>query len=342
MIWGGYYLQTGNGAKSVEKYLSATAKAPTNSAAWRELAAVQFLLAKPDDAIASLQAGAKAMPSDQGVANLLAQRDVLRPAADDPFLRNIVLQFLQNPLAGEAPVELMKLVIDERPSSDLQHLASRLQQFNERYPDFLPGQIRLAQCFADMHRLNDAYQTATRAMTIFPTDPESARIATNIAAAKNDWSAMRSCAETWKKRSSDPNADVALARALNNLDQFDAAKNILDPYLASATAQPDHFAPLLATYAAVLINQGHEDKAITMLWPLAQKDAQWRFIWIDITLSVRDPNNAVPWLDRVATIIPGDATRERLGLAEGYDILGRRVKDAALQKKATDLIHQID
>ncbi len=341
LIWGSYYLETGDAAASIAQYQAAVKKAPANPVTWRSLAAVCMELGKKDDAIAAIKSGAQAVPDDKGLQAELAQADLLRQSMDDPTLAGVVMIYHRNPLAGDAALEMMKLVAEGRRANDINRLAGQLQQFIERHDDFMPAYIRLAQCYADMNRTSNALTAAMHAMSVFPNDPEPARIATEIAGATQRWSDMRTTAESWKKRSNDPNADVALARALLGLGQYEAARNQLAPYMAVAKANPDQYAGLLSVYAGAQVNFGQEKDAEDMLWPLAQKNARWRGVWVDTSLTFRDAKVTLAWSEMADAIIPKDAPAERLGIAEAFDILGRRGNDPQLIQKATQLAAQI-
>jgi tetratricopeptide (TPR) repeat protein len=342
MIWGAYYLQTNKPAEAIAQYQAAVKQAPANAVTWRTLSAVYMLLGAKNEAMEAIREGAKTVPTDKGLQAESRQVDLLREALDDPGLAGVVLLYHRNPLAGDAPLELMRLVTDARRANDMQRLAARLQQFIERHTDFMPAYIRLAQCFSEMGRANDALTAAQHAMNVFPSDPEPARIATQVAAVSQKWSDMRSAAEAWKKRSNnDPNADVALARALTGLGQYEAARNQLRAYVAAAQANPEQYAAMLSIYAGATVNLGNEQEAMDMLWPLAQRDSRWRGLWVDTSLLFKDAKETIAWLDKVEAAIPADAPAERMGIAEALDILGRREKNSQLLQRATQLSIQI-
>ncbi|HVT81072.1 MAG TPA: tetratricopeptide repeat protein [Phycisphaerae bacterium] len=341
MIWGAYHLQIGNYPEAVRQYQAATRIAPGNLATWRTLAAVDMLLGRRDDAITVLRDAAKALPEDKEIAAELAQADLLREALNDQGLISVALIYHRSPLAGDAALEMMRLVTDARRANDMPRLAAQLQQFIERHTDFMPAYIRLAQCFLEMGRNHDAMIAAQRAMTVFANDPEPARIATQVAAAAQNWTEMRVCAESWKKRAQDPNADVALARALSGLGQYAAARDQVQPYIAHAKANPDQFAGVLSAYASALVNLGKDKDAQDLLWPLAQKETFWRGLWVDTSLTFKDPRQTTAWLDKLEGITPADAMTERLAIAEALDVLGAREKDQKLVEKSSQMLYQL-
>lgn len=343
MIWGSYYLQTGRPAEAIAQYQAAVKQAPTNGVTWRTLAAIYMVLGKRDEAMTAIRDGAKAAPADQELQAEQAQVDLIRESLEDPVLANVVMIYHRNPLTGEAPLEMMRLVTDARRANDSQRLAARLQQFIERHTNFMPAYIRLAQCFAEMGRTNDALTAAQNAMNVFPNEPEPARVAAQVAAVSQKWSDMRSAAEAWKKRSgNDINADISLARALTGLGQYDAARTQMRPFVAAAKqGNPERFATALAVYAAATVNLGNEQEAIDLLWPLAQKDARWRQVWVDTSLLFKNPKETIAWLEKVEMAIPANAPTERMGIVEALDILGRREKNDDLLKRATDMSIQV-
>lgn len=339
MVRGRYCTATGDLAGAVGHYRKATAQAPTNAAAWQMLAVCDASLGRMDDAIAAVDAGAKAVPSDKALAAAHSHVDVLKQIGADEPLRPLAVGILLDPANSGTAADLATAILEERQSLDVQRLASRLQQFVQLHPDFLPGRLQLVQCLAAMNRVSEALSTADRAIAAFPNSAAPAQAEARLALAFQRWNEAAAAAQTWKNRSTDNPypADLALAQAQIGLGQSDAAINQLKPYLQQAEANPDKYADVVTLQCVALARSGRAQQAQDALWPLAQKSAAWRVRFLQVAGQIADRREAVRWVDRLAEIVPHDAIREREMIAEAYDALGTMLADSKLTNIATEI-----
>src|SRR5213596_1377581 len=117
---------------------TATRQAPTNPVTWTGLAVSQLLSGHGSEIDATLDAAAKAIPDNTGLATLKAQSNLLRESASDPGLLAVVLEIIRNPHDSDAGLELLRLAVDIRQSKDREQYAVRLQQLIDREPTFVP------------------------------------------------------------------------------------------------------------------------------------------------------------------------------------------------------------
>jgi predicted Zn-dependent protease len=343
MVRGRYCTATGDVAGAAGHYQKATAQAPANAAAWRMLAVCDASLGRMDDAIAAVDAGAKAVPSDTALAAAQSHVDVLKQIGADEPLRPLALGILLDPANSGTAADLARAILEERQSFDVQRLASRLQQFVQLHPDFLPGRLQLVQCLAAMNRVSDALSTANRAIAAFPNSAAPAQAEARLALAFQRWNEAAAAAQTWKNRSTDNPypADLALAQAQIGLGQSDAAINQLQPYLKQAAANPDKYADVLTLQCVALARSGRAQQAQDVLWPLAQKSAAWRARFLQVAGQISDRRESVRWVDRLAEIIPHNAPRERVMIGEAYDQLGTMLADSKLTNIATEMYAEL-
>jgi len=326
LTWADYYSRGGDLTRATEHYRSATRKAPGSAVAWRALANCQLLQGKADDAAATVDEAARAMPGDRAIAALKAMRDTVRDAGSDEGLRPLALLIVRDPLNSAEASELARTVVEARRANDAETLVGRLRQFVAKNPSFLPGRVQLIQANFAMGRAGEAIAAAQQAVTAFPGDAEVCKLAAGLCAAAQPprWEEMQAVAQVWRKRTPDnpAPADVAIAGADIGMGRYEAAAAELRPYLAAAKAQPEPYAELLVTYCAALVNAGREKEATGVILPLAIKSAQWRARWTQVALGCGDPAMAAALLDRVGAILPSDALTERATLAAAYHRLG--------------------
>jgi len=341
--WAGYYVQIHNIEEAAKHYQAATQQAPANVIGWELLANCQIGLGKSDQAQQTIKQGLLATPSDPGLQIIDQRFDLLRECALDSELQPLVGAVIRNPQGSSLMLELLEKLAESHRSHDNEKLATALQQFAERNPTFLQAHIQLAQCYWQMGRQRDALSIAQRIVAAFPNNPDPAQFAVQLYAAAGAWQEMLAAAEVWKKRSDagPMGPDLEIARAQMGMKRYDVAATQLQPYVATATAQPDRYADLLSKYCVALANSGQAQKAADILWPLAEKEIAFRARWIQIAVELLDPQAAVNWIDRGAGIVPADSLQERLMLAECYDSLGRRDKNEMLIQRSTDLFKEI-
>lgn len=336
---GSYFAEIRDLPKAIEHYQRATSEAPGNSAAWRILATSQMAVGASNDAIATIEKGLNSLPNDSELKPIHDNADLLRQAGGIEDERAIAVLVMSNPLNRDSAIELLRTLLDARESNDTERLASRLQQLVERHPDFLPAQLEQIQCLASMGRLTDALAVAKRAETGFPSSSEPARAAAQICAAAHRWQDMKEAADLWRKRTPDDPmpADLVAAEASIRLGQTDAAISLIQPYLQTASADPDQYAAVIATQALALVHSGQVDAAANLLWPLTARSPRWRVRWMQTALEIPDGSQAVAWLDRISPVLAAATIEERTFLAQLFDVLGSRLNDPAISQKSTEL-----
>ncbi len=343
-----YAMQTNDAAKAEQHYIAATKAAPTNATAWRICAALQLTIGHTSDALNTLAAALQALPNDESFKALSAQAALIKQSAEDPSCRPIVISAVRDAHNTAPAIELLQIVGAWRQSNDAERAAAQLQQFVSREPNFLPARTQLIACYSSMTRYEEAISAAQQAMAAFPTDPEPARLAVEIAAASKKWQTMHQLAELWRKRvtGSPLMPDLALAEADTAQGDYDSAIQRLQPYLATAMTAPENYYMVLNYYTVASLNSLSDRSAtaapvIDKLWQLASSSHDWRVRWLNMGVEIKDPAKAVPWFDRVATIIPATAGDELILLAQGYDLIVQDPKDPALAKKASDLFTKV-
>jgi predicted Zn-dependent protease len=343
LVLGSYYAEAQDLPKAIAHYETATKQAPTNSSAWRVLAACRIVNGQPDEAIKTLDVARQALPNDNSLTALKPHTALIRDAAPNPDLRPLVVTLIREPLYNDGVVELLRIMVDAQASTDLERVAGKLQQLIERNPDLLPARLCLAQCFQTMGRPTNALSTLRQAMAVFPADPAPPRAAAGIYAAIGQWQELAGAAVAWRKRTNDERvaADTALACAQIGLQQYDAALQDLEPYVSAAKEHPERFGDVLTNYATALARSGRLESAAQLVQPNLAKSEAWRSIAMRISFGIPQKTDALNWMQKIAEAIPKDALAEQVALAETYDFLGQRLNDPALREKAWNDLKQI-
>jgi len=339
ILWGSHYAQTGDFADAAPHYLAATRERGAPPLAWQLLAACQFGLGQRDQAVATIAAGLKANPKDQGLSLLAQQSDLLYAGAQDSRLDPIVTAIVRDPVSDSADLELLRTIVQAWGSNDSQLLATRLQDFVGSHADSLNGQVQLMECYETMGRAADAVSVAHKAVNAFPTDLEVVRSAVKICELSRQWSDLSEFAQELKRRSPGDaqEADTALAMADVGQNQPDAAVSALAPYLSAAKANPDQNVDLLSLYACATAEAGNLQEASDLIWPLALAEPQWRQRWVGIARGLPDSVQAVAWLDRLAAAMPSGDPDLLASIAEAYNELAAVQHDATLTQKSSRL-----
>jgi predicted Zn-dependent protease len=343
LVWASYYSQLPDLNEAMKHYRAATTQASGNAVAWRALATSQMGVGKSDDALATVTQGIAAVPDDKALPAIKEQFDLLRQAVLDADLHGVVLAYMRDPAGGSVALELMRTVLEARRTHDMARLASRLEQLAQANPTALAVQVQLIRCLSEMKRTNAALAAARQAMAAFPEETEPARLATQLCAADHRVEEMLLTAQAWRQRAVSDRiaADVAVAEAMILNKQFDSALSQIQPYLATATADPDHHADVMVTAAIATAGAGRVEDAAKLLWPLAEKSAVWRRHWVEAGMEFPDADAAIAWLNRLADITAPEAIDERVVLAEGYERLGKRFEKPELIQKSTDMFADI-
>jgi predicted Zn-dependent protease len=343
LLWGSHYAETGNFALAAPHYLAATQQSGAPATAWQLLAACQVSLGLRDDAIATIAAGAKAYPKDEGLSLLNQNSALLYTSAQDRGLDPITTAILKAPLSSSDDLDLLQTIVDAWQSSDSQLLASRLQDFVQRRPQSLNAQVQLIECYQAMGRASDAVSAAHKAVNAFPTDVQVVRVAVRICEMAGQWPDLSRFAQELKRRSPGDaqEADTALAMSDLGLNEPDAAVSQLMPYAAAAQADPNQNPQLLSLYACALADSGKADDAANLIWPFARTQPQWRQQWVGIARGMPDRTQAAAWLDRLNASLPADDIADRATIAEAFNFLGQRDNDSSLTAKSTDLFKSV-
>jgi len=342
LAWADYYSRAQDYARAAENYRKATDQAPDKPGVWQALAGCQMFLGKSEEAVATIDEAARALPADKSVAVLKANSALLREAAADQAMRPLALLIVRDPLNSDQAMELVRIVAEGRRSKDMVRLAATLQQFVDRNQSFLPARGQLVDCLWAMGRKDDALNAARQTMNAFPADPDAARLATRLYDTAGRWDEMQAAAQVWKTRAGQDSApDVAIARADIGMRRYEAAEEQLRSYLPAAKAEPERYPELLTTYGVAAVNNGHADAAAELLWPLVQTAPAWRVRWEQVAMEAPDVKLARQWLDRLSVTMTDDALMERVGMAEAYERCGSRFGDKDARGRATALFKQI-
>jgi predicted Zn-dependent protease len=323
--------------RAIELFRAALKAAPDNAAAWRSLVGFYAFLGRGNEMASTAEEALKAVPGDATLKEVVARKDLLADADTDPETRPLVMSFLSDARA-DAPsiLAIREIAASEQPGVTPDQVAAKLRKLVDQHPTYAPIQLILIGQYLRHGRADDAVELASRAVQMFPNDPEPARLATQAASSAGRWAEATGFARTWRERSlSNPAAaDLAISSCLLQSGQARQAAEVLAPYVPQAVTQPERNATLIYQYATALNASGQGGKAADVLWPLAQANADWRKVWMQTSLSLPNVAEAAKSLERIETIVPADAHDERAVLAGAWHMLGEQRKDPAAVAKS--------
>lgn len=319
----------GDTKEALARYNAATAAAPDDPAAWRQLAA--FLL-KQGDAQAALAAAEKGLakaPGDPPLTVVREQAKVLA-AGDTPSDLGPLISALQSGPMFAQSAEIIAAVRDAEAAGDLDNAAG-LSRLADRFPNSIELQMVVAQRLVLFDPVR-ASTLANRAMNAAPSNPAPARLAAQIALGLGRWNDMLTASLAWRERDTTRGVepDLAIAEAQLNLKQHERGLEALRPRLATiAKPLDDNALRILNLTARLLVASGRERDARALLTPhLADSSPMRVSVWLPI--AVRDLPSfdlCAAWLTQLRAAIPADATDEQITLSTAYTVLASRFKD---------------
>lgn len=329
--------------EAIKRFKAALAVAPDNATTWRALVGYYGFLGRGKEMADAVDAGLKSVPSDNTLMQITAQKDLLAAAVGDAEMRPLVLSYLSDARADAPALEGIRVIAASKQSGESpDQTAGKLRRIVDANPMYAPLQSILVSRYIRLNRTEEATQLASRAVQMFPNDPEPARLAAEAMSAAQRWSEALGFATAWRERSlANPlPADMAISTCLLENGQPAKAAETIAPYVERALATPDRAAAIIVQYATSLNAAGQGDKAAEILWPLAEKSADWRKVWMQASLRLPDAQ-AVGWLERVVTVIPADGQEERAVLAGAWQVLGARTKDSKAINKSNGIFNEL-
>jgi tetratricopeptide (TPR) repeat protein len=267
-----------------------------------------------------LEPALEAAPSNtvllERMCSLLYARDRLENA----------LPFLDRALQG-APEESSLVYLKGRVFHLLQRneeARAVLEEGIARGLGVLPIFFELASVLFELDRKPEALETIDRALAFDPANAECLELKTRLLAATGQWEAALETIEQALNRADSINGWLLKATCLYNCERFDEALEAVNRVI---DREPD-FTPALRLKALILVEQGHFIDALPF-WEAVLKeepnDVEALF-QKGVMLARMSPEEAVPLLERVATLAP-EVGEGHFQLAEAYRRI-RRFDDA--------------
>lgn len=201
----------------------------------------------------------------------------------------------------------------------------KLPAISDRFPNFMPAQLLLAEREIARGATNRAADVLTRAAMVDPTDPAAPRVSTQLDRSLGEWKVMATAAAQWRKRSlNDPlAADLALTTAYLHTNNADAALSQLSPYIQFALSHPQSNQTVLRLYCAGLCMSGYVAKAREILDAQIDKSSSWRAIALDVAARFCPTTKvAAAWIEHIS---PMTEPSEQVDVAIAWETLGKRL-----------------
>jgi predicted Zn-dependent protease len=318
---------------------SAVRTTPKVDQLWQELAGLQLLNGRIDDAQKTVADGLQANPKSDSLNAMQSQLALVTKLAPDEIMPLLDV-ICHQPLLPALDQTLKILADKSAPDITL----AALRELSDQHPDFIPLQELLATRYANAGRLKDAAEMASRSANSAVNDPAPLRLLCAIQTAAGDWIGVHQSAQRWRAMTPNNTFDPDMALARGYLSQSrpdaDAAVRQLAPYVTDSTAakQRDQALPL---FMSALISAGKTADAETLLKPRLN-EAHWRMVWLELASSVqKDRAAALAWMQTIAPLIPDDSTDEKLALADAWERIGSRFDSADAHAAAMRILKPI-
>jgi len=318
----------GDRKQALADYQAAAKAAPNNPDVWRYITGFNMRQGDFNAAVASADEGLKIAPKDRALLALKSHASILQGQGGRAGLQALIDYLAERP-TDDAAVQTLRAVDQARRSPTTIPAAIRaLTDVKNRFPRFLPAYTILMQSYIAAGDTKAAADVGETALRLFPNDAEPARLLASIYHNTGQWDKLLTAAQQWRARSSgDPEvADAAVADAYMLNGNATAAAELLKPYAAKITRDPDANYTLAVPYARALILTGHRDEADKLFSGLLARSPRWRARWMDLASTTANPRTlpqAREWLRRLDPLIPAGADDEQLALSKAwYDLSG--------------------
>lgn len=332
LILAGYEDAHGSGQRATELYAQAAAAAPSDPFVWQQKAIFELRQGNHADAIASAEQGLKHAPDDLNLQKIKANAQVLASGAGKVDLEPLIAAMsrdAQNAWSVEAIRALE--AAREQKLGDEETLA-RLRPVADRYPQALPLQVLLARSYLTLGQTAEAAALADRALGAFPSDPQAAKLATQVYEVMGEPNRWLAAAQKWRSLSHENpvDADASIAAAMLAKGDAAAALKTLAPYVSQIEQDPAKHVGLTTAYAAARVKLGKPEVAQDLVRPLIGSSPQWRRAWFDLALAHSSGGGAAEWLNQIESQVPTD---EHATLARAwFGVWSRHRYDKALPK----------
>ena len=346
-----YYRRIGTAkdtAKAGEFYDAAAAAAPKEPAIWKSLIIHHLSVNKlADEALVAVNQALQNCPDDETLKFLQDKTPLIRSAWRDTSMRRRLLVALvqeQKPQHRLAVAEILEILKDTKETEPLgPDTVAQLRQVADRNLRLLPAQIVAIQAYLAQSRADEAAGVATRAMQSFPTAAEPAWLAAEALTAAGQLTDALSAAREWRERSASQAlaADMMIADVQIKLGEAEQAVAQVESHLERALQDPDTAENFQIISAAIqtLIRSDQIDRAASLLAPLLERSAKWRYRWMQLAfLVLPDVESASTWLERVAKLVPDDAANEQAALALAWRALDERWGVPACSDRARQIL----
>lgn len=349
MLRARYHEVIGDLAEASSGYDEAVRIDPNLFGAWSGLFDVTLRSGNLTAARTVLDRVTASLPNEPDL-RLLKQRLLLASGANGSDDLSALADLLAADPARASDAQAVRAVDDLRRQQKLSD-PDALQALALQFRGSLPVQLLALRRLMSLTppRANEAAAIASRAMTAFPTDAESARLCAQILASQGRWSQAVSACRAWKDR--DPTTsmepDIAIAQAYLALQRPAQAAGQIRPHLPSLIASLDKPGRVeaLAIFAKAELAAGQASSLLATLKPILGSNARVRNdIWLRLAAGeTPDESTASTWIELARQAVPEPTIDDKVALASAWSVLAERFPDSAsnYSLRALDLLQHI-
>jgi len=359
----GQFKETYGAADEAMKHLrSATAMEPANPLTWKALAGYSLRSRRYDEAVAAVDSGLAAAPTDQQLLAMKPLIATVRKLIDVEPVR-LLVDYLSREPANAAALATLNVFAEGQAAVDAAtpekrrdvaiQTMEKLAALADVHRDFWTLQERVILYYLTENKPQKAAELAERATALTPALPDPPRFAAEAYMQMGRWTKAIEAATIWRQRASaDPMpADLMLARAMIANRQSAGATRTLEQHIKAnplpgdATGDKPPSVSLLTlyqSYGEALIDQGRVAEAAQHLAPLLSLGQKGRAVWLSLADTFTREDAARDWIDQVvATWDSKPAAADRLRAADACLAAARATRSSSLLVRGTALIEPL-
>ncbi len=344
-IIGAHVARYDGSAAAVKHYRQAVGRIPTRVGLQHGLIVALLSEGQIDDAIQQAIEARKSIDSDDAIAILADNADLLRRVGRLSLLVPVMAAMVTDAPNRETALEILK-DLDKAQRSNEASITTlrRLRQRLDQAPRFLALSHLVTRLMLRANQTEEAISVSLRAVNAYPDRIEPVTLAAQSLLRGKRYDEIVPLIDRWRQQSfrSHHALEATAAIAEIQLGKPAAAQTRLEQYIEQARKDPDEYATVLAQYAQSLILQGRSGQAVALVGPLLAKSTSLRQQWVELAASGwKDHSFTRSQLDALIVATPASAVADRIRLVRVWTTYAQRTKDESALQSAKTLLRDV-
>jgi len=340
-----FHAQFGPWDAAERHFEAALAAEPDSPGIWRSLTLLRLTRDGPAAASATAARAAEAVSDPAGFNAFRRAVENAGDFAARPELLPLLRLPLDDPNATAAVREAFAAVSPlfgtQVDAAQVTATAAELESIAARHGDPIAIHQLAIRLLAASQQFDAAANKAQALAARYPSDGTIAKLAAGTLRDAGRWDDAVVAAERWSRLEpgSEPAAAAVVAEARLHQNAPEAALEALRPHVELAVASPAEHADVIAAYVKTLARIGRAREAAALMQPLMSTGGGWRTLAARVATgyALTDRNGASAILANATEAVADDDPAELLVLAQAWEVVGLRFRDASAADKAVAL-----